>query len=105
MTEKEIDVSVKIEQLEAMNSILSDSVSQQGETIKHMKQIIIALIAGWLLSICFGFVAFVWYESQFEYEATTYEETLTTEGESAYINNVDGSQYNDSATHNEGGAN
>ena len=47
--------------------------------------------------------AFLWYESQWEYETTT--ETVTTQtvdGENSQINNIDGDQYNDNATHNEG---
>ena len=44
---------------------------------------------------------FLWYESQWEYETTT-TTTQTVEGDSAEINNVEGNQYKDSATHYEG---
>ena len=89
-----------------LNNLLKDVNKKQNETIKHLKNIIIVLIMCWFLSICFCFGAFVWYESQFEYvEETavkeTYTEEMTTEGDNAYINNVEGSQYNDNASHNE----
>lgn len=99
----EIDVTLQLQQEQALNEILKDSVKQQGETIRGMKHIIIGLIIGWATTMCVGFAGFVWYESQFEYTADTTEETFTTEGDSAYINNVEGSQYNDSATHTESG--
>ena len=45
------------------------------------------------------------YESQYEY-VTTENVDLSTEGDnaSAEYNDVEGNQYNDSSTHNEGGA-
>lgn len=97
----EIDITLQLQQEQALNEILRDSVKQQGETIKGLKHVIIGLIIAWLFSICFGFGAFVWYESQFEYVSDTVE--MSTEGDNAYINNVEGSQYNDSATHTESG--
>lgn len=97
----EIDVTLQLQQEQALNEILKDSVKQQGETIRGMKHIIIGLIIAWAVSICAGFAGFVWYESQFEYVSDTTE--MTTEGDNAYINNVEGSQYNDSATHTESG--
>lgn len=101
--EREIDISVKLEQAQAMNEMLKDCNRQQNETIKHMKHIIISLICCFFLTICIGFCGFVLYESQFEYTATEeYTEEMTTEGDNAYINNVEGSQYNDNATHTEG---
>lgn len=53
-----------------------------------------------------GYSGFIWYESQFDY-VTTEQETqdvdLSTEGDNANAeyNEVQGNQYNDSATHNE----
>lgn len=91
-----------------LNQILKDTVESQGKTIRHLKQIIIVLIISWLLSICFGFGAFVWYESQFEYEVVTEETTtdvqLDSSGENANAeyNDVEGNQYNDGSTHKEG---
>lgn len=98
--EKEINVTVELEQERALNSILKDTVKKDNETIRGMKHIIITLIIGIVFTVCFGFGAFCWYESQFEYTADTTE--MTTEGDNASINNVDGNQYNDSAKHEEG---
>lgn len=91
-----------------LNQILKDTVESQGKTIRHLKQIVIILIISWLLSMCFGFGAFVWYESQFEYEIVTEETTtdvqLDSSGENANAeyNDVEGDQYNDNSTHKEG---
>lgn len=86
-----------------LNQILKDTVESQGKTIKHLKQIIIVLIVSWFLSICFGFAAFVWYESQFEYETGTITE-VTTDGENANAeyNDIEGDQYNDNSQNNKG---
>lgn len=86
-----------------MNELLKDTIEAQANTIKHLKQIMVILIISWLLSICFGFGAFVWYESQFEYETGTITE-VTTDGDNANAeyNEVQGDQYNDNSTHKEG---
>jgi len=77
--------------------ILAD-VSQQYE--RYFKRMWIVLIASIIANlIIVG--AFLWYESQWEYETTT-TTTQTVEGDSAEINNVEGNQYKDSATHYEG---
>lgn len=87
-----------------LNQILKDTIESQGKTIKHLKQIIIVLIISWLLSTCFGFAAFVWYESQFEYSEETTETTVYSEGDDAdaEYNDVKGDQYNDNSVHKEG---
>ena len=48
-------------------------------------------------------VGFFVYESQFETEAIETQTTITQEvsGDGSDINNVDGNQYNDNATHNQ----
>lgn len=98
-TEKEIDITVKLEHAEAMNEVYRDAIKHMGETNRHYKHIIIALI----IAICAIVFSFVLYESQFTtVETTDYTEEMTTEGDNAYINNVEGSQYNDNATHAEG---
>lgn len=77
--------------------ILAD-VSQQYE--RYFKRMWIVLIASIIANlIIVG--AFLWYESQWEYETTT-TTTQTVDGDSAEINNVEGNQYKDSATHYEG---
>lgn len=100
--ENKIDVTVELEQAKAMNQILQDTLKAKDNTIRHFKHVIIALIICFFGTVCVGYGGFIWYESQFEYTADSYEETMTTDGENAYINNVEGSQYNDKATHNEG---
>lgn len=102
--EKEIDITVKLEQAQALNEIYRDSLKEKSETIRHMKHIIIALIIGFFSAMLGGFGVFAWYESQFvSLETADYTEELSTEGDNAYINNVEGSQYNDNATHTESG--
>lgn len=100
----EIDVTLQLQQEQALNEILKDSVKQQGETIRGMKHIIIGLIIAWAVSICAGFAGFVWYESQFEV-TTGQEVEISTDGgnASAEYNDVSGNQYNDNATHTESG--
>lgn len=90
--------------MSGINEVLKDTVENQGKTIRHLKQIIIALIISWLLSVCFGFGAFVWYESQFEYSEETTETTVYSEGDDAdaEYNDVKGDQYNDNSVHKEG---
>lgn len=71
------------------------------------KGLLIALVVSVLVNI--GVVtAFLIYESQFEIVDTTTEEVTTemdASGENANINAaVGGNQYNDSATHNDGGS-
>lgn len=98
----EIDVTLQLQEEKAMNEILKDTIKQNGETMKGLRRIILGLIAGWFVSICFGFGAFVWYESQFvTLDGEGVE--ISTEGENANAeyNDVDGNQYNDNATHTE----
>lgn len=108
--EKEIDITVKLEQAQAMNEVYRDTIKQNGETIRHLKHIIIALIISFFATVCGGFWAFAWYESQFvtldsSDETTTTEVQLDTSGDNAVAeyNDVEGDQYNDNATHSEGG--
>lgn len=56
--EKEINVTVELEQERALNSILKDTVKKDGETIRGMKHIIITLIIGLVFTVCFCFGAF-----------------------------------------------
>lgn len=88
--------------------LVFDSAKEMSKSNKIKDKIIILLIfLMFLQAVCF-FAGFVWYESQYEY---VYEEQyeqdvdLSTEGDntSATYNDVEGNQYNDSSTHNEGG--
>ena len=85
--------------------LVFDSAKEMSKSNKIKDKIIILLIVLMLLqAVCF-FAGFVWYESQYEY-VTTENVDLSTEGDnaSAEYNDVEGNQYNDSSTHNEGGA-
>lgn len=99
---KDIDVTVELNQEKALNGILKDSIKQQGEAIKHMKNIMVALIVGFIVTICFGFGAFVWFESQFECTGESQSTEVYTDGDNANASYIDGNQYNDSSLHNEG---
>lgn len=69
-------------------------------------KIIVLLIVLMFFEAVVGYCGFVWYESQFDYVTTEMSEQdvdLSTDGDSASAeyNDVQGNQYNDSATHNE----
>lgn len=71
-------------------------------------KIIVLLVVLIFFEAVVFYCGFVWYESQFDYvttETSEQEVDLSTEGDnaSAEYNDVDGNQYNDSSTHNEGG--
>ena len=84
--------------------LINDSVKEISKSNRIKDKIIILLIVLMFLESVFFFGGFVWYESQFEY-VTTESIDLSTEGDnaSAEYNDVEGNQYNDSSTHNEGG--
>lgn len=62
----------------------------------------IVLIISLIINACIV-ARFLYYESLWEYETTTTTVTQEVEGEGSDINNVQGNQYMDNATHNEGG--
>lgn len=92
----------------AIEEIIFDSAKELRKQNKVKDKIIILLIVLMFLEAVFFYNGFIWYESQFEV-VETYDTTddidINTEGENASIdyNNVEGNQYNDNATHNEGG--
>lgn len=92
--EKEQDT---LSQVAVVARIMNDVSSQYEKYFKRMWILLIASIVANFLIVG----AFLWYESQWEYETTT-TTTQTVEGDSAEINNVEGNQYKDSATHYEG---
>lgn len=86
--------------------ILIDTQKEYSKSNKIKDKIIILLIVLMFLEAVIGYSGFVWYESQFDYvttEEVTNDVDLSTEGENANAeyNDVQGNQYNDSATHNE----
>lgn len=89
-----------------LKDILLDSLKHQRKETKFWKKMCIVLICFLLFLSCFYYAGFVWYESQYE---TTETETIEvgTEGDNANAeyNDVSGDQYNDNATHSEGGDN
>lgn len=84
--------------------VLIDSQKEVGKSNKRKDKIIVLLIVLMFLEAIIGYCGFVWYESQFE---TVTEEAIEvyTEGDNANAeyNDVEGNQYNDTSTHNEGG--
>lgn len=89
----------EIRQIEALNNVTRALLDQQK---KNCKMLFVALV----ISLCVNLIivfSFLWYESQWENVVTDeYQITQTADGDSD-INNVSGNQYNDNATHNEGG--
>ena len=86
--------------------VLLDVQKEYSKSNKFKDKIIIVLIVLMFLEAVIGYSGFLWYESQFDYvttEQTTSDVDLSTEGDnaSAEYNDVQGNQYNDSATHNE----
>lgn len=90
------------------DKVLIDSQKEMRKSNKRKDKIIVLLIVLMFLEAIVGYSGFVWYESQFDY-VTTEQETqdvdLSTSGDNANAeyndNDVQGNQYNDSATHNE----
>lgn len=99
-----------MEEDRSIKKLMSDVQSEYLKSNKTKDRIIILLIVLMFLEAAVFFVGFVWYESQFEYVETTEDAesvSLDTNGDNASIdydyNNIDGNQYNDNVTHNEGG--
>lgn len=90
-------------QEEATNRLLLDMVKNQKEYIRRMLKIFIITLVCYTLILISMIVGFFVYESQFETEAIETQTTITQEvsGDGSDINNVDGNQYNDNATHNQ----
>lgn len=87
-------------------NLLLDTQKEYSRSNRMKDKIIVVLIVFMFLEAVIGYCGFVWYESQFDYvmtEQTTQDVDLSTEGENANAeyNDVQGNQYNDSATHNE----
>lgn len=94
----------KNKQVEATNKLLLQMVKNQKENNKNMIRIFIITMCCMTILLVSMVVGFFVYESQFETELeTTTETTITQEvsGEDSTINNVEGNQYNDDATHNQ----
>lgn len=94
----------KNKQVEATNKLLLQMVKNQKENNKNMIRVFIITMCCMTILLVSMIVGFFVYESQFETELeTTTETTITQEvsGEDSTINNVDGNQYNDNATHNQ----
>lgn len=86
--------------------VLLDTQKEYSRSNRMKDKIIVVLIVLMFLEAIVGYCGFVWYESQFDYvttEQTTQDVDLSTEGDNANAeyNDVQGNQYNDSATHNE----
>lgn len=91
-------------QVEATNKLLLQMVKNQKENNKNMIRVFIITMCCMTVLLVSMVIGFFVYESQFETELeTTTETTITQEvsGEDSTINNVEGNQYNDNATHNQ----
>lgn len=94
----------KNKQVEAANKLLLQMVKNQKENNKNMIRVFIITMCCMTILLVSMIVGFFVYESQFETELeTTTETTIKQEvsGEDSTINNVEGNQYNDNATHNQ----
>lgn len=94
----------KNKQVEATNKLLLQMVKNQKENNKNMIRVFIITMCCMTILLVSMVVGFFVYENQFETELeTTTETTITQEvsGEDSTINNVEGNQYNDNATHNQ----
>lgn len=94
----------KNKEVEATNKLLLQMVKNQKENNKNMIRVFIITMCCMTILLVSMVVGFFVYESQFETELeTTTEATITQEvsGEDSTINNVEGNQYNDNATHNQ----
>ena len=105
LTKKQICKGV-VEVPNEFERVLLDVQKEYSKSNKFKDKIIIVLIVLMFLEAVIGYSGFLWYESQFDYvttEQTTSDVDLSTEGDnaSAEYNEVQGNQYNDSATHNE----
>lgn len=97
------------EQLQATNKLLLKMVKNQKENNKNTIRVFIVTVVCYTILLISMVVGFFVYESQFEIVDTVTEETVTetttydqeVSGENSSINNVEGNQYNDNATHNE----
>ena len=94
----------KNKQVEATNKLLLQMVKNQKENNKNMIRVFIITMCCMTILLVSMVVGFFVYESKFETELeTTNETTITQEvsGEDSTINNVEGNQCNDNATHNQ----
>lgn len=92
--------------MDEVERVLIDTQKEYSKSNRMKDKIIMLLIILMFLEAVIGYSGFVWYESQFDYvttEQTTQDVDLSTEGDNANAeyNDVQGNQYNDSATHNE----
>lgn len=92
--------------MDEVERVLIDTQKEYSKSNRTKDKIIMLLIILMFLEAVIGYSGFVWYESQFDYVTTETRESgvdISTEGDNANAeyNDVQGNQYNDSATHNE----
>lgn len=89
--------------LELANRVLLELSKNQKENNKSLLKVLIINIICCTLLVMTLVIGFFVYESQFDMANVVTTETVTQEvsGEESDINNVEGNQYNDNATHNE----
>lgn len=87
-----------------LTQLLIEVIQNQKKNAKSLIRFLVVIVICFTIIICSMVGGFFWYESQFEYvETQTYSEQVQQEvsGEGSSINNIEGNQYNDSATHND----
>ena len=101
--ERGFNMSYDKTQEEATNRLLLDMVKNQKEYISGVLKIFIITLVCYTLILISMIIGFFIYESQFETEVVETQTTITQEvsGDGSDINNVEGNQYNDNATHNQ----
>lgn len=92
--------------MDEVERVIIDTQKEYSKSNRTKDKIIMLLIILMFLEAVIGYSGFVWYESQFDYVTTETRESgvdISTEGDNANAeyNDVQGNQYNDSATHNE----
>lgn len=89
--------------MEVTNKLLLEMVKNQKQSTKNLVKVFITTIICFALLLIVMVVGFFVYESQFEVIDGEYEYSIeqSVDGENSNINNVNGNQYNDNATHNE----
>lgn len=91
------------DELSTTNRLLLQMNKNQREANKNIMKVAIIGFISFALVLISMVIGFFVYESQFEIqdEVTRKEITQEVSGENSNINNVEGNQYNDNATHNE----
>ncbi len=96
--------SEAIRQSVTIGRLIQDAADREHERAKGTIKILAGLLALSLLINMVVVGAFLWYESQWEYESTTTTTTTqTVDGSDAEINNIEGDMYKDNSSNQKNG--